>query len=104
MAVHINGTMFQFYLQDTKSSNGTFVNDQRLCKGGEESSPREIYSGDLIQFGVNVMENNRRGEKSKNPAVKEWDVHGINTVKCICLKLFGKYTISFYGRKCFYLS
>jgi len=58
--------MFQFYLQDTKSSNGTFVNDQRLCKGGEESSPREIYSGDLIQFGVNVMENNRRGEKSKN--------------------------------------
>ncbi|XP_052283993.1 sarcolemmal membrane-associated protein-like isoform X3 [Dreissena polymorpha] len=55
-----NGT---FYLQDTKSSNGTFVNDQRLCKGGEESPPREIYSGDLIQFGVNVMENNRRGEK-----------------------------------------
>ncbi|XP_045166348.2 sarcolemmal membrane-associated protein-like isoform X3 [Mercenaria mercenaria] len=52
-----------FYLQDTKSSNGTFVNDQRLCKGGEESPPREIYSGDLIQFGVNVMENNRRGEK-----------------------------------------
>lgn len=52
-----------FYLQDTKSSNGTFINDQRLCKGGEESSPRETYSGDVIQFGVNVMENNRRGEK-----------------------------------------
>ena len=55
-----NGT---FYLQDTKSSNGTFINNQRLCKGGEESSPREVYSGDHIQFGVDVMENNRRGEK-----------------------------------------
>ncbi|KAH9508012.1 hypothetical protein Btru_052578, partial [Bulinus truncatus] len=52
-----------FYLQDTKSSNGTFINNQRLCKGGEESPAREIYSGDLIQFGVEVMENNRRGEK-----------------------------------------
>ncbi|GFO44536.1 hypothetical protein PoB_007104100, partial [Plakobranchus ocellatus] len=53
----------KFYLQDTKSSNGTFVNNQRLCKGGEESPAREIFSGDLIQFGVEVMENNRRGEK-----------------------------------------
>ncbi|XP_050414210.1 sarcolemmal membrane-associated protein isoform X7 [Patella vulgata] len=53
----------QFYLQDTKSSNGTFVNNQRLCKGGEESPPRDIFSGDLIQFGVDVMENNRRGDK-----------------------------------------
>ncbi|XP_060080628.1 sarcolemmal membrane-associated protein-like isoform X3 [Ylistrum balloti] len=55
-----NGT---FYLQDTKSSNGTFINNQRLCKGGEESPAREVYSGDQIQFGVDVMENNRRGEK-----------------------------------------
>ncbi|ESO84335.1 hypothetical protein LOTGIDRAFT_132475 [Lottia gigantea] len=53
----------QFYLQDTKSSNGTFVNNQRLCKGGEESTARDIFSGDLIQFGVDVMENNRRGDK-----------------------------------------
>lgn len=27
---------------------------------------REIFSGDLIQFGVEVMENNRRGEKSEH--------------------------------------
>ncbi|XP_064607260.1 sarcolemmal membrane-associated protein-like isoform X11 [Liolophura sinensis] len=53
----------KFFLQDTKSSNGTFVNNQRLSKGSEESPPREIFSGDLIQFGVDVMENNRRGEK-----------------------------------------
>ena len=32
----------KFYLQDTKSSNGTFVNNQRLSKGSEESLPREV--------------------------------------------------------------
>ncbi|XP_070558744.1 sarcolemmal membrane-associated protein-like isoform X1 [Ptychodera flava] len=51
----------KFYLQDTKSSNGTFVNNQRLSKGAEESPAREINSGDIIQFGVDVMENSRRG-------------------------------------------
>ncbi|XP_078341030.1 uncharacterized protein LOC111107443 isoform X6 [Crassostrea virginica] len=53
----------KFYLKDTKSSNGTFINNQRLSRGGEESSPREIFSGDHIQFGVDVMDNNKRGEK-----------------------------------------
>jgi len=52
----------QFYLQDTKSSNGTFVNNQRLSKGAEESPPREVCSGDIVQFGVDVMENSRKGE------------------------------------------
>ena len=52
---------FQFYLQDTKSSNGTFVNNQRLSKGSEESAPREVCSGDIVQFGVDVMENSRKG-------------------------------------------
>lgn len=50
----------KFYLQDTKSSNGTFVNNQRLSKGSEESAPREVCSGDIVQFGVDVMENSRK--------------------------------------------
>lgn len=50
----------KFYLQDTKSSNGTFVNNQRLSKGSEESTPREVCSGDIVQFGVDVMENQRK--------------------------------------------
>lgn len=52
---------FQFYLQDTKSSNGTFINSQRLSRGSEESPPCEILSGDIIQFGVDVTENTRKG-------------------------------------------
>ncbi|ODN02007.1 Sarcolemmal membrane-associated protein, partial [Orchesella cincta] len=51
---------FQFYLQDTKSSNGTFVNNQRLSKSSEESAPRELCSGDIVQFGVDVMEVNKK--------------------------------------------
>lgn len=53
--------MFQFYLQDTKSSNGTFINSQRLSRGSEESPPCEVLSGDTIQFGVDVTENTRKG-------------------------------------------
>nr|XP_033796978.1 sarcolemmal membrane-associated protein-like isoform X2 [Geotrypetes seraphini] len=50
----------KFYLQDTKSSNGTFINSQRLSRGSEESPPCEILSGDVIQFGVDVTENTRK--------------------------------------------
>lgn len=50
----------KFFLQDTKSSNGTFVNNQRLSKGADESPPREVCSGDIVQFGVDVMENSRK--------------------------------------------
>ena len=47
-------------MKDTKSSNGTFVNNQRLSKGSEESPAREVCSGDILQFGVDVMENSRK--------------------------------------------
>ncbi|XP_078399679.1 sarcolemma associated protein a isoform X4 [Cetorhinus maximus] len=52
----------KFYLQDTKSSNGTFINSQRLSRGSEESPPCELLSGDIIQFGVDVTENTRKGK------------------------------------------
>ncbi|XP_062264998.1 sarcolemma associated protein a isoform X4 [Platichthys flesus] len=50
----------KFYLQDTKSSNGTFINSQRLSRGSEESPACEVLSGDIIQFGVDVTENTRK--------------------------------------------
>ncbi|XP_067100610.1 sarcolemma associated protein a isoform X3 [Osmerus mordax] len=50
----------KFFLQDTKSSNGTFINSQRLSRGSEESPPCEVLSGDIIQFGVDVTENTRK--------------------------------------------
>jgi pSer/pThr/pTyr-binding forkhead associated (FHA) protein len=52
----------KFFLQDTKSSNGTFVNNQRLSKSSEESLPFQVSSGDILQFGVDVMEVTKKGK------------------------------------------
>lgn len=37
------------------------MNNVRLSKGAEESDPKEIFSGDIVQFGVEVVENSKRG-------------------------------------------
>ncbi|KAI4501701.1 hypothetical protein M0802_003036 [Mischocyttarus mexicanus] len=50
----------KFYLQDTRSSNGTFINNQRLSTSGLESGAEEVYSGDIVQFGVDVVENTKK--------------------------------------------
>ncbi|XP_078485812.1 uncharacterized protein LOC100179267 [Ciona intestinalis] len=50
----------KFYLQDTRSSNGTFVNNQRLSKATEESAAVEVNSCDIVQFGVDVVDNTRK--------------------------------------------
>ncbi len=50
----VSACLPQFYIQDTKSSNGTFVNETRLSPSGEESGPVELKTKDIVQFGVNV--------------------------------------------------
>lgn len=37
------------------------MNNVRLSKGSEESEPKEIKSGDIVQFGVDVVENSKKG-------------------------------------------
>ena len=37
------------------------MNNNRLSKGTEESEPKELHSGDIVQFGVEVVENSKRG-------------------------------------------
>lgn len=47
----------RFWLRDTNSSNGTYVNNTRVVKSGdEEFADRELFSGDIIRFGVDVVE------------------------------------------------
>lgn len=72
----------KFWVKDTKSSNGTFVNDTKL--GDDEI---ELHFGDIVKFGVDVLENSRK------------EVHG-----CIiaCIKLYlpdGREAISIGGNK-----
>jgi len=45
------------------------VNSLRLSRGAEDSPPRELWSGDIVQFGVDVLENQRKGSDSSDASV-----------------------------------
>lgn len=49
-------------LQDNQSSNGTFINNNR-CSLSKEQEPHEVFSGDIVQFGIPVVENTGNSEK-----------------------------------------
>ncbi|KAI7855167.1 hypothetical protein BDC45DRAFT_506723 [Circinella umbellata] len=42
----------KFYIRDTKSSSGTFVNNVRLSSPNKESRPFPLKDGDVLQLGV----------------------------------------------------
>jgi len=45
----------KIYIKDTKSSNGTFVNQKRLSEENQESAPHELGYGDIVEFGIDIM-------------------------------------------------
>ncbi|CAO3627135.1 unnamed protein product [Mucor hiemalis] len=45
----------QYFIRDTKSSSGTFVNRTRLSAPGQESKPHLLHNGDIIQLGVDYQ-------------------------------------------------
>ncbi|RKP03890.1 hypothetical protein CXG81DRAFT_23446 [Caulochytrium protostelioides] len=46
----------QAWIRDVKSSNGTFINGQRLSDEGEMSAPFPLNHGDLVEFGIDISE------------------------------------------------
>ncbi len=46
----------KFFLMDTGSSNGSFVNNIRLSKASEESKLTRIYTNDVLRFGSDVVD------------------------------------------------
>ncbi|KAG0020765.1 hypothetical protein BGZ81_009199, partial [Podila clonocystis] len=44
-----------FYIRDTKSSSGTFLNHARLSPPGVESKPAQLKDGDVVQLGVDYQ-------------------------------------------------
>ncbi|KAF9919799.1 hypothetical protein FBU30_010528 [Linnemannia zychae] len=45
----------RFYIRDTKSSSGTFLNHARLSPPGVESKPTLLKDGDVVQLGVDYQ-------------------------------------------------
>ncbi|KAI5480470.1 zinc finger, RING-type and FHA domain containing protein [Pseudohyphozyma bogoriensis] len=45
----------KFYIRDTKSSSGTFLNHIRLSGPGVESKPFPVKDGDVLQLGVDYQ-------------------------------------------------
>lgn len=50
----------KFFIRDTCSSNGTFINNNRLSPANEDSQGKEIHSNDIIQFGVEVVDSTNK--------------------------------------------
>ena len=45
----------KFYIKDTKSSSGTFLNHMRLSHSNVDSKPFAIKDGDVLQLGVDYQ-------------------------------------------------
>jgi pSer/pThr/pTyr-binding forkhead associated (FHA) protein len=45
----------KFYIKDTKSSTGTFLNHLRLSPADSESKPHQLKHGDIVQLGVDYQ-------------------------------------------------
>ncbi|KAG2127123.1 hypothetical protein DEU56DRAFT_706101, partial [Suillus clintonianus] len=45
----------KIYIKDVKSSNGTFINGERLSPEGVESEPFELKNDDIVEFGIDII-------------------------------------------------
>lgn len=45
----------KIYIKDVKSSNGTFINGDRLSPEGVESEPFELKNDDIVEFGIDII-------------------------------------------------
>ncbi|KAJ7743958.1 hypothetical protein DFH07DRAFT_835322 [Mycena maculata] len=45
----------KIFIKDVKSSNGTFINGERLSAEGLESDPFELKSDDIVEFGIDIV-------------------------------------------------
>ncbi|KAI8986845.1 SMAD/FHA domain-containing protein [Trametes punicea] len=68
----------RFFIRDTKSSSGTFLNHVRLSPANNESRPHELKDGDLLQLGVDYQggtEDIYKCVKIKVEVGREWQHH-----------------------------
>lgn len=65
----------RFFIKDTKSSSGTFLNHTRLSPANTESRPFQMKDGDILQLGVDYQggaEDIYKSVKIKIEVGREW--------------------------------
>ena len=50
----------RIFIQDVKSSNGTFVNGMRLSQENKESEPREVREQDVLELGIDIVSEDQK--------------------------------------------
>ena len=50
----------RIFIQDVKSSNGTFVNGMRLSQENKESDPRELREQDVLELGIDIVSEDQK--------------------------------------------
>ncbi|KAF9130897.1 hypothetical protein BG015_003947 [Linnemannia schmuckeri] len=79
--------MAGFFIRDTKSSSGTFLNHARLSPPGVESKPTLLKDGDVIQLGVDYQGEIYRCVKMRLELNRSWqqqaNAFSTNTLKTI---------------------
>lgn len=74
-----------FFIKDTKSSSGTFLNHVRLSPANSESRAHQIKDGDILQLGVDYQggtEDMYKSVKIRIEVGREWQA-GANAFKCV---------------------
>ncbi|KAM6494632.1 hypothetical protein JOM56_009255 [Amanita muscaria] len=75
-----------FFIKDTKSSSGTFLNHMRLSPANQESRPHQLKDGDILQLGVDYQggaEDIYKSVKIRVEVGREWQA-GANAFKGSC--------------------
>ncbi|KAI1337139.1 hypothetical protein F5Y15DRAFT_162502 [Xylariaceae sp. FL0016] len=50
----------KIWIRDVKSSNGTFVNGTRLSQENRESDPHELQTGDHLELGIDIVNEDQK--------------------------------------------
>jgi hypothetical protein len=50
----------QIWIRDVKSSNGTFINGQRLSQENKDSDPKEVSDGDSLELGIDIVSEDQK--------------------------------------------
>lgn len=85
----------KFFIKDTKSSSGTFLNHVRLSPANLVSKPHQIKDGDILQLGVDYQggtEDMYKSVKIRIEVGREWQA-AANAFKYVS-RLFSRCFVS----------